>query len=313
MALIRAQIRGHERTRRSLEAAVTAGRLPSCLLFRGPEAVGKKLLALALAQDLLCEKGAPACGSCGSCLRVFKRQHEGLLLISTEETQLKLDDIQPVFDFLRLKLLGRARIVILDDAHKLNIQAANRLLKTLEEPPPHTHFFLITSQEASLPVTIRSRAQLVRFGPLGLEDQSALAEAPAWAYRASQGRMDLLTKLTQESGEERRFAFGLFKNFLSGARGYLFPQFAEFAKDKERTLEIFTFFEQFLRDLWVQDESRLIHPDLKPEYEGLKASSEDLERYWKEFDQTRKALEMNADRTLNLEALWFRLREEAHG
>jgi DNA polymerase III subunit delta' len=308
MALTGTDIRGHGNVIGPLQSAAANGKLATALLFRGPNGIGKKKVALSLAQDLLCEKGTPACGVCGSCLRAFKVQHEGLLLVSTEETNLKLEDIQPIFDFVRLKILGRARVIIIDDAHKLNIQAANRLLKTLEEPPPNTYFILITPQETALPITIRSRCQLVRFGPLDEKIQRELLDAPAWAYKASQGRMDLLKKLSQESSDDRKLAFAVFKGLLTGERNYVFPQFAEFAKEKERTLDIFSFFEQFVRDLSVQENK--IHHDFETEYAQLPDYSTDqIEKIWNQITEIKKAIEMNADRTLNLENLWFNFRD----
>src|SRR5262245_6123796 len=131
MALIRGGIRGHENVQQALQDATANGKLPTEMIFRGPESVGKKMDGIDTAQDLLCERGASACGECGSCIRASKLQHEGLLVVQTEETNMKLEDIQPIFDFVRLRLLGRARVIIINDAHKLNIQAANRLLKTL--------------------------------------------------------------------------------------------------------------------------------------------------------------------------------------
>ncbi len=318
MGLIRAQIKGHESIRQSLESAIVRGKLSSALLFRGPEAVGKKQVALSLAQDLLCEKGPPACGICGSCLRVFKGQHEGLLVLHTDEVSLKLDDIQPIFDFVRLKLLGRARVIVINDAHKLNIQAANRLLKTIEEPPPQTFFILVTSQESLLPITIRSRCQLVRFGPLDEAHLKNLVDAASWAYKASQGRLDILQRLAKESGEERRDAFDLFKAFLTGERSYLFPRLPEFTKEKEVALQTLVFFEQFLRDLWVREPHRMIHRDLEKDYEQFSFFSgeqkgEQFESLWLQLQDLKRAIEMNADRNLNLENFWFNIQDIKNG
>lgn len=303
-------VRGHTSVREALKTALKKERLPSALLFRGPESVGKKIVAMELARDLLCEGGAPACGTCGSCLRMSKGQHEGCLMVRTEEISLKLEDIDVIFSFIRLKLLGRARVIIIDDAHKLNIQSANRLLKTLEEPPPHTHFILVTSQESLLPVTIRSRCQLVRFGPLSEESLQEVMDAPTWAYQACQGRLDLLSKLSREGGEDRKFAFGLFKRFLDGDRKYLFSHFSEFSKDKERTLDILVFFQQFIRDLWMASPKDLIHRDLESDYQGIQLRHPDqLENIWIELEHLKKSIEMNADRNLNLENFWFRIQD----
>lgn len=310
MALIRDAIRGHVNALGPLQTATANGKLPTAMIFRGPESVGKKMVAQAVVQQLFCENANGPCGKCGSCIRVFKGSHENLLLINSEELSLKLEDIQPIFDFVRLRLLGKARAIVINDAHKLNIQAANRLLKTLEEPPPGTYFILITPQETALPITIRSRCQLVRFGPLEEKVQRELLDAPTWAYKASQGRMDLLKKLSQESSDDRKLAFSVFKALLTGERNYTFPQFAEFAKEKERTLEFFSFFEQFVRDLNVTENR--IHHDLEPEYSNLPDfSNEQLEIIWNQFSEVKKAIEMNADRTLNLENLWFNFRDLA--
>jgi hypothetical protein len=138
-------------------------------------------------------------------------------------------------------------------------------------------------------------------------------DASAWAYRACQGRMDLLEKLTRESGSDRRLAFEMFRGFLAGGRGYVFPKLPEVAKEKEKTLELLGFFEQFTRDLLVErlapsPQAQKIHQDL--EYASLgDASAGFLERLWTEIAGLKKAVELNADRTLNLENLWFRIQE----
>jgi DNA polymerase III gamma/tau subunit len=122
--------------------------------------------------------------------------------------------------------------------------------------------------------------------------------------------MDLLSKLSQGAGEDRKYAFDLFESFLTSERSQLFSQFSEFAKEKEKTLELFEFFDQFLRDLWIPDPSQRIHVDLQGSYERLQHwDSTQIEKAWLEMQHTRKSIEMNGDRTLNLENLWFRLQE----
>lgn len=164
------------------ERAVARGRLASTFLFVGPSGVGKKLAATRLAAALLCERSPAgqlmACGSCSSCQLVRAGTHPDLHYVAREVERSKLAIHQFIGegeDRLRVGLchdlslkpsLGRRRIGIIDDADLLTVEAANCLLKTLEEPPPGAVVFLLgTSVQKQLP-TIRSRCQIVNFAPL---------------------------------------------------------------------------------------------------------------------------------------------------
>jgi DNA polymerase-3 subunit delta' len=306
-----APIRGHEKQIHSLKVAIQSGRLPSALLFAGPSGVGKKQTAVFVAQHLLCDEARSACGKCGPCIRVLNHTSEGLLTIDPEETQIKLEHIQPIQEFLRLRVLGRARILIINQAHRMNPYASNALLKTLEEPPENTHFILVSSQESLLAPTVRSRLQTVRFGPLSETDLNVIHPSASWALGAAQGRMDLLTQFSDEATSAlREKSAEILRCLLLDSRFNTFSQLAEISKSKEDLLFAFTFWKQLLRDSLVQrvGGAPLLHADkLELLSKWSESSAEDLHVAYAQIEQVEQATLQNADKMLQLENLWFSL------
>lgn len=166
--------------------------LPQALLMLGPNGVGKKRAVKALFQVLHCEKNAanavdegpslfgaasepaPAlsvaelpCGECVQCRKIADGMHTDLIEISAKGSQIAVDDLREMKKNLYFAPNdGTVRFVIIDDAHLLNASSANSILKTLEEPPAHTRFFLITHERGLLLQTILSRCQFLHFAPL---------------------------------------------------------------------------------------------------------------------------------------------------
>ncbi|HVK60742.1 MAG TPA: AAA family ATPase [Bdellovibrionales bacterium] len=209
MARLIDKLVGHRETLEPLFQAAANDRLASTLIFSGPSGVGKRLAALALAQALVCEKRDPhGCGECGSCLRIERhggehQSSESLLEVKPEGAQIKIDQARDVLQFLMLRSLGRSRVILIDQAHLLGPQAANALLKSLEEPPPGTHFILITGQAASVLPTIRSRSQMVRFKPLSDEEIKKILgkDADPWVVRSARGSVESARHLLDEREE----------------------------------------------------------------------------------------------------------------
>jgi DNA polymerase-3 subunit delta' len=167
-----------------LARAIDAGTLPPSLIFGGPEGVGKRQSALALAQALNCltpvrpapwpdAPSAPslaidACGTCAICSRIARQIHPDVLVISPEETgNIKIDAVREVLREVGFKPFeARRRVVIFDAADGLLTDSQDALLKTLEEPPPGSVLVLVTAQPGQLLPTVRSRCPTVRFAPL---------------------------------------------------------------------------------------------------------------------------------------------------
>jgi DNA polymerase-3 subunit delta' len=167
------RVKGHERVVQAFRRVVQRDRLAHAYLFAGPAGVGKRLFALELAHALLCENSPPnrleACDLCPACALVQAGNHPDLFVAGRLEDSLELR-IKTVREFRENFALkparGHGKVAILDDADFMNEEAANCLLKTLEEPPPRSVLILIgTSPDLQLS-TIVSRCQVVHFSPL---------------------------------------------------------------------------------------------------------------------------------------------------
>ncbi|MDO4558286.1 MAG: AAA family ATPase [Planctomycetia bacterium] len=193
------RVSGHESQWSLFARAEARNRLASTFLFVGPAGIGKRTFAQQLGKTLLCpERGADfqACGVCPSCLQCDAGTHPDLLYICKPEDRTEFP-VRLLFgeketrmreglcsDITKKPFMGGRRVAILDDADTLNEEGANCLLKTLEEPPPHSVMILIgTSASLQLP-TIRSRCQVVRFSslPTAVVEQ-ILRESPEVAER----------------------------------------------------------------------------------------------------------------------------------
>src|SRR5262249_24546682 len=142
------------------------GTLPPSLIFAGPQGVGKRLTAVALAQALNCEQGG--CGACPVCARIARGVHADVLVVEPGDSgTIKVDQVREAIDRTAYRPFeGRRRVVIVDEADALVPEAQNALLRTLEEPPPASVFVLIPARPEMLLPTVRSRCQRLRFGPL---------------------------------------------------------------------------------------------------------------------------------------------------
>ncbi len=163
-----ASVLGHERIRALLSRAVASERVPPALLFTGPSGVGKKTLALAVGRALLCERrDGDSCGVCAPCSRAQRGIHPDLVLLAPATAVIKIDQVRDlVREIAGRPFEARARAFVIDQADTLTEEAANALLKSLEEPPPSSHVFLVTAAPQALLPTIRSRCQTLRLGPL---------------------------------------------------------------------------------------------------------------------------------------------------
>lgn len=154
---------------RQLWQAVQANRLPHGLLFTGMAGTGKFDFALHFTNALLCQQvgsqGEP-CGQCHACRLVLTGAHPNVLIVAPEEAghAIKVDQIRQLVEFVQQSSMQQGmRVVIINPAHNMNLNAANALLKTLEEPATGAVIILVTNQSGNLPATIKSRCQQILF------------------------------------------------------------------------------------------------------------------------------------------------------
>lgn len=216
----RTDFAGNPAAVRTLKAALAAGRVPHAYLFTGPPHIGKSTLALWLAQTLLCQTphtGAPApCGVCRVCIRIAHGTHPDVQTFSlarqaqgsdraSASRELGIDAVREIVrEIDLLPFEAERKVYIIEDAETLTEEAANGLLKTLEEPPSYAVLVLLAVEAASLPETIRSRCAVLRLHPVAHSEIERLlrerhdlpleqvrriaalsAGRPGWALRAA--------------------------------------------------------------------------------------------------------------------------------
>ena len=166
-------IYGHEKKIEIIRNALAQKRVGHAYLFSGIPAVGKKTLAREFVKAFNCEKEDSlhdSCGECSSCRKIRRGSHPDVFFVEAQGQYIRIDDIREMQERAKCKPLeARRRVFIIDDADKMNVYAANALLKMLEEPSESNVLILITTRLYSLLPTIISRCQHVCFNPLRIE------------------------------------------------------------------------------------------------------------------------------------------------
>lgn len=256
------KIVGHQKLAETLKKS----QLGQAYLFSGPSGIGKKLMAQAVAQKILCNEHPAPCGKCPACLQVEKLTHPDLLLYSTDDTFIKVENIREILSFVNLRsFLNGPKVVIIDEAQKMNPQAANALLKTLEEPPENTYIILVTSNKGSMLTTILSRCQKFQFGSLSVAELQKIApDTPPWAFDLSQGRLDILQKWLDPNKKELKDvslkAFQSLADLRSqNPRTYdAFANLEALTEDKESAFFAITLWQHWIKQIFVNPENPML-------------------------------------------------------
>lgn len=205
------QIEGHERTVHALTRDVNTSRIAHAYLFVGPPRIGKTTLAIKLAQVLNCQGSEPPCGTCSPCAKIARGTHPDVQFIAsagdrvqhapgqvqTEEPRARKrvrQDLIPIDDVRTMQrsvalapMEGRWKVVIIAGAERMTVEAANALLKTLEEPPAHVALVLTTTDAGLLLPTIVSRCRVMPLSRLSrTQVETALRER--WAVEPAHAR-----------------------------------------------------------------------------------------------------------------------------
>jgi len=258
MARLLDQVVGHQEIISKMIQSFEAGRPGQTFLFVGPAGIGKKFVAKGLAQALLCQRSPRGCGECPSCLRLVNDRHEGLLMIQPTTPQIKIEQAKEIIEYLTLQSLSGNRVIIIDQAQTLNPQAGNSLLKTLEEPPEGTFFFMIAPSVSGLMQTLRSRSRVVQFHPLTAEQLAQKVKAPAWALKSAGGSFEKLAQLQAGPEQELRLkALEVLQIFLKDKDFLVNEVWRQEFKDRVQGQRIVAYWMSFLRDaLFLQSDGQ---------------------------------------------------------
>jgi len=332
-----AKLIGNQRNKEILQRLLKSGRINSTLIFAGSDGVGKRRFALAFAKAVNCQKapvGAYAldgCDECPVCRRIDAGLYGDVTVIRPDGQFIKIAQTRGMAEEVYYRPReGRQRFFIIDEADRLREEAANSLLKTLEEPPPTSTVILLTARPDALLLTIRSRAQRLNFTTLSVaEMEKYLSEnyprpAPDTALlaRVTEGRIGQATAFDLSVyRQERRTLIELLELLAAGDNRLRLLKAAEYLGRKEREdfekeLALMT---SLLRDLFMLAAGRsgdsIVNIDAIDRLAPL-AQKIGLRRLmvWAEkFDELRARLRININRQIATEAALLALGEAAPG
>jgi len=193
------QVIGQTRAVSLLQRSLEIGSLAHAYLLVGPAHVGKMTLALNLAQALNCQASELPCGQCASCQRVASAKHSDVQIIGLSHdgdsaeakprAEISIDQIRQIQHSASLPPFeGRCKVFIIDGAELLSTEAANCLLKTLEEPVGKVVFILLTTNERLLPATVISRCQRLELLPLAVTELEAALNS-SWGIEPRKAKL----------------------------------------------------------------------------------------------------------------------------
>lgn len=318
------EILGHQRQTETLRLALAKGRLHHAYLFAGPEGVGKRTLALALAKAIHCaERVDDFCGQCANCARIEDGNHPDVRTIEplAGKKEISIQQIREIEKQLNFRSFsGRKKIAVLDPATLMNLSAQNALLKTLEEPPQDSLLVLVATNTGGLLPTLRSRCLRLSFGSLQcaqlanyLASKKGLKREEADFLAAmAMGSLGTALKIDgEEMQEKRRVWIELLSSLKAGDYRAATVTAEGLAKDRDESLKFLEWAGSWYRDLMVHAVTRgsaeLVNRDVLARMEHESADDR-LEHSLSLIAQTIEAaagIQRNLNRRMVLENLLF--------
>lgn len=322
---------GHEKIKNFLQNNLRNGRINQAYLFVGPENIGKKSVANFLVKSLVCRhlsdgKEVIPCNECECCLQLKKNIHPDVHWINLElsdsgklKKNIGIEQIRSLQEKINLhSFLDGYKVAIINRAHTLSQEAANSLLKTLEEPTPKTVIVLLAQDISSLPATIASRCQVINFLPVaeeviisGLTNLGCEKKKAKKLAAVSFGRPGLAVKYftepeRYEAYKEKVNGFlGLFKNDI-GTRLKAVNKIIEVGDISSIKSEI-SIWKNVLRDTAISGfaENQVVNQSFLNEINELrkKFDQKKIISLINEIDRTNYLLDSNANSRLVLENL----------
>ncbi|MEE9248935.1 MAG: DNA polymerase III subunit delta' [Dehalococcoidia bacterium] len=328
---------GHPGALSLLDRSREAGRLAHAYIFVGPRHVGKMTLALHLAKAVNCQgEGRRPCDRCSQCRRIGSGWHADVQVIDTSEgesegdkTRIGIDKVRGLQRQASLRPYeGACRVFILDGAELLTHEAANSLLKSLEEPPQGVLFVLLATDETSVLPTILSRCQRVELSPMSTDDLAQTLTSrysvqeenarliarlsggcPGWAIFAAQDDSVLGARIDSLDG-----LIELADTDLEGRFQFASKIFLLYSNDRQAARDLMALWLLWWRDLLLTgadqgDVATNLHRKDKLEEQSLLYSLDAIQVFIKRIKEARDYLERNVNPRTALEWLMLRFPE----
>lgn len=240
-----------------LKSDFAGGAFVHAYLFSGPRGTGKRAVARLCAMAALCRGEHKPCGACGPCRRVLSDTHPDVHTVVPEKGKqtIGVNVMRGVLEQVGVKSFeDGAKAILIPDAERMTPAAQNCLLKTLEEPPENTVFFLITDQPGALLATIVSRCRVIRFHPLTVEAAAerlaALGVPPAQAQRRARMAEGCVGRALEIDEAHLALLESLTQDVFSVHRpGDVLPIVNQYKDDKERQRLLLDLLESAVRDI----------------------------------------------------------------
>lgn len=300
--------------------SLVAGRVPHAYIFKGPDGVGKRLFARGVAAAINCRNTelVGACGICSSCKKFRSQNHPDFLEVRPAKGVIKIAQIRSLAKELSYPPYeSKMRVVVLEDVHTMRREAANSLLKTLEEPPENNLLILTAEASQEILATLTSRCQVVTFAPLSLQDTTAILlrqgierEAAQILARLSEGSPGkaMLFQRTEMIDIWRELVLFLSDPSVNpdGDVVKLLDLAGKMAVLKEELPALLALLKIWLRDLLLEDEKD--HETIMPNRAtGQKWNSADLFAKLQAVDRAELELARNCNRSQVCEILLFKM------
>jgi DNA polymerase-3 subunit delta' len=318
-----ADIRGHERIVEVFRRSVRSGKISHSYIFEGIPGCGRRTTALALIQAIFCrESSDDACGVCPSCRKVASGNHGDIHFVQPlpDKRDISIDQLREIQRELSLRPYEAPRkACILEPAERMSVNAANSLLKTLEEPPGNAIIILLSENSDMLLPTIRSRCQLIRFAPLSPENISTLLEISGMEPDTAKLLAPMSEGSMQRAGELDNDALSARQNVLIqhlsvldiGRISSIFDTAEELAGNRDETLAALDMLLSFARDTVYLHAGcpDIVNTTIRPSLESFAArcTLEGALQMVGAITETRRSVQRNANNKLALDCLFMKI------
>jgi DNA polymerase III subunit delta' len=319
------EIVGHEKQLETLRQSLLNGRLHHAYLFIGPNGIGKRTLALALAQAIHCaELESDFCGACGACRAIQTGNHADVRVVEplSNKKDISIQQVRDLEKALSLRSFsGRQKLAIIDPATLMNWPAQNALLKTLEEPPPACVLILIASNAGGLLPTVRSRTFALSFAPLPrqlmvsflISRRGKSREQAEFLAALAMGSLRTVIRIDKEKLVEKRLEWmktlvslraGDYRAALNAAE--------TLAGNREETLKFLEWAGLWYRDLLsfriAHAADKILNMDMLPQIEehSARIEEDDLFSLLSKTAEASELIQRNVNRRMVVEDLLLR-------